>query len=459
MLENNPVVAQFLATELKVFMATNRLNNQKWTRLRVADYITGSDDIDGRISNTTLGRFLNLNHPQEPMESTLRMVAVFLILHDHINQKQLDTFSEAITLRAGLSLAQFFAIPETNAHENFLRELAGQYICYQASAPFLYESRLNLIYIKAVNLLLAHEKMCLYRIQGLEKVITATHNFASQSHLRTRKLLQKFAAKTVFETQAAGQVLASADLIGVFLKPDSKGFASMLNIATLNYGEDDQLLSLRGKRNTGWAALAPGDLNLPTRINGEISERTATRILSENVAFDRFSPALTKAGKTSTETVEYGDDDIRHFSNINSNGGAVENTWFIEKYNKMSDPDERLLFAAEHWSLKYFKQALADKADPNVIMPGTTDTLASSFAKDGNLEWAKALVASERYIPQRDAEGMWPSFHAGVKTRLYAGLPGNEDLVEKFSELHRILENAELTALAKTAPKHTEPHI
>ena len=84
-----PFVAEFLASALTRFLALSVFRGRRWTKSRVAEYITESDEIPWQVSDTTIGRFVDPSSKQEPSGETLQAVAAFLIEMRAITPRQL----------------------------------------------------------------------------------------------------------------------------------------------------------------------------------------------------------------------------------------------------------------------------------------------------------------------------------------------------------------------------------
>jgi len=125
MAKANSAVIQFLSSSLAKFIELNSYNRQSWTISRVAKYISGSDKIEGTISDTTLGRFLDTEYPQTPSPLTVRMVSEFLIKMGCITTHHLNNLDQVPEIHIALSLNHLFGQSNNLASKKLFQKCWG----------------------------------------------------------------------------------------------------------------------------------------------------------------------------------------------------------------------------------------------------------------------------------------------------------------------------------------------
>ncbi|MEP4190411.1 MAG: hypothetical protein ABJN51_04985, partial [Sneathiella sp.] len=285
MLNNIHEVSTFLATRLAGFMVANRHGNQKWTKYRVAHYITGSEEISGSISDTTIGRFLDPAYPQEPSASTVRMVTEFLLKHKWITQDQLDLLSHSKEVQVAAALSDYFKAGKNPADRRLLKQLEGSYSNYILRAPYLLETQLILTHHEEEQLLTAYETMRLFKVSNNQQLQSFTENLQSNRQHRMPALLKVLGAELLTQHALSGAGVASAGMIMLLMKPATTGFSSTINIDAVNLTDEDDVYRLGGSRNSGWYSLDKGEVLAPYENTANSSPYSAMRSLCGKIEY------------------------------------------------------------------------------------------------------------------------------------------------------------------------------
>lgn len=440
MIANTPAAVEFLAARIREVIATKRYNRQPWSRKRIADYISSSLDIDGTLSDTTLGRFLTPSHPQRPSDETVAMVAAFLLHHRYMARDELEWIEQAASIRCGLSLAAFFEVPRGRRQQEFLTDLSGHYVSVRVSDPFVLRTRLVLSHMAEIEALMATEVITLYRWSGIGRALSQARFKGGRAEIALEQAIRKFDLRNMMEQTSTGQTLAFVDLIAIFLKSSGDGMSSIIGVDEVVFG-DEVIEGLHAKRNNGWKARGSGDLGLPDVPDAGGQPRGLVRALSNNPHFLRVDGA---------EKIEAGalpelpsEDGLRSFFDTVAERGDLTDSTAIQRFNAADSADDRLVVALEWGDIELFRQALAGGADPNVIPKGSEAPLVFELAKHGRLEWAKVLLDTGRCSLAKDSQNCPPSYYAGVLARQVAGVEGAEDLAQRYADLHGLLSAEE----------------
>ncbi len=420
----SPALVQFLANRVLEVIATQSHQRLPWTRRRIASYISRCTKIEGTISDATLGRFLDPHHPQRPTYEKVMTVQAFLLYFSYITKAQLDWVEESLSIRSGLALDMFFAVPETAARANFLAELEGEYRALSGGAPFLLVARLHLTRLPEIEMLAATEVMSLYRKTGQS-------GFSPQT-IKGQGLEDGLIARFT----ATGQVFASADLMAVFLKAAGGGFDSILAVTEIGFGDDDLPHILSGTRNSGWQERAGAQWAAVEALKPDAQPRQATRLLANDPQFYRYVPDENLAPPDADPARSAG---AKHFLETARLRGELYDEVIRKLWAEAANADERLQIAFEYSSLPHFAQALADGADPNGHPKDFDDPYVLLFAKNGDLAWAQILLADPRCRMVLDANGMTPSFHTGMLLQHIKGAKGADDLRAEWAALYELL--------------------
>ncbi len=426
-----PAVAQFVANRILEVIEFESYALKPWSRRRIAEYISGSDKIEGYLSPTTLGRFLSAEHDQALEPDNLLALIRFLLHFGYVQPRELDWTKAEISVRSGLALERFFDVPDTDAQRGFYRELAGEYHVQVERGPFIATARLHLAFNRAHGTLSATETLALYRPDEKLALFNDPKR-AKQVILESREM----------EFTATGTVLAKAGLISLFLKAsDSKGFDGIVAISELEYDSNEEIHQLQGHRNAGWGSRFPGELKLAKPLTHATTSVSALRQLlsdpqyhahdlTEKLAFPR--PPRPKSSQ-----------DNRFFFDGGAAIGTDRDTVRRQEWEQGKTPDDKLFIANRLQDIALFKEALSLGADPNARFEDGTPILLDC-AKGGWPDFIEVLLATGRCVIELDGRGLPPSYHAGVMVRRLAGSTIFEDVIERYKLAFEVLHAEEM---------------
>ncbi len=83
----------FLRTALSNFIEFNKERGRNLTHRTISELISGVSDIQGRISDTTISRFLNPSQTTLPSTQTIRQIAHFLIFENYLSRENIETLN------------------------------------------------------------------------------------------------------------------------------------------------------------------------------------------------------------------------------------------------------------------------------------------------------------------------------------------------------------------------------
>jgi len=448
-----PEFVEYLAGALAAFMRTNRLNKQRWTKKRVADYITGSPDIDGTLSDTTLGRFLDPAYPQAPTAETIRKVAEFLILMGEVRREDIERFGGHSESRLAAALNAVHGQSGSGERE-FRQDLGGQYVGAASQGGFLFESRLFLSTVPGSGAMHAEEIGRLYQVADPARLRTLTDNLDPVRNERLARAIRASGGVEIHHTVLSGFAIANAYFAAMLLREGGKPFSAALDVTAILFDDDDRITGLITRRNAGWQTQSPRETPLPIAITPRTPPRAVARQLSQEAHYQKQPvSALRRSDFDKRQEVMPQDKDIFDFYRTTMNEIEEE---VVEKTKGIA-PNERLLESLELGWIAVFRDALAAGADPNVVPPGENDPVVFMLARNGRNDWVEALIATGRCdLTRRDAEGMRPSFHPGVTARRLVA-QGASDEARRFGDLAKRLRAEEDRQLGPTGPAPGAP--
>ena len=434
-----PALARFLADQLRVVIATRLYSRQRWTKRRVAQYISGSLDIEGTLSETTIGRFLSANSPQDPNEETLRMVAEFLLLLGYVSSAQLRWAEAPPDIKAGLSLKQYFDVRDTKPNASFWESLGGHFVFQKSVSGFRIQGRLIIDYLANERLLLATEVLELFDpAKGFVPNLEAVGGKARHPGLK------------LTEYRKFGVVLASSDQVGFFMRGQDARFHSVMMADVLRY-DDEDLRGIELDRSTRWQEKSTKDLGLPEVVRSGMDHMTIMRLIANDPHYIRVQiPEFVDGTRPIEDDVSQKE---REFSgNPSAIEGMTRYELAVEAYEKASEPDDRLEVAIHFGYVELFKQALSEGADPNYAPESLGGpTMLFHFVFNGQEEWVDALLEYDGVEFGVDENGLKPSQIAYFAADRVKNVKGAEDIAEKFQRLERRLHQREIEAEDKAA--------
>lgn len=445
--QNTHDLIKFLAVSLASFMATNRHNNQKWTKFRVANYISGGTDISGSISDTTIGRFLDPNYRQEPSVSSIRMVSEFLLHHEWISQNQLDLIDSKKEAQIAAALSEFFSVGNFAADRELREKLDGSFVNYILRVPYLLETTLFVTHHSNERLISCTETMRLFKINDNQQVKVFTQNINEKNFGQMESIIKSVGAKLIAEQSCSGAGIANSGLVTFLMKPNkATSFSSVISLDSINMNEADEICALTGSRNRGWVVL---DENETLALYDNISKATPHRALRYLCGRVDYYPQLISdiQHMRVVERPKDDDSDVRKFygSEPEFLGEKQRDKKVMDDYTndpfwiradqiigKAETPDEKIKLAIEWGSFKHFKEALEDGADADMKLAGGAPLIFAFAATSGMHEWTRALVEIGKCdLSCTDEDGMLPNHKPAILADTWADA-GRKDLHEGF---------------------------
>lgn len=435
---NTPAITEFLANYLSAFMSTRRTGGLKWTKKRVADYISGSEELSGTISDSTIGRFLDPDCSQKPSDSTVRMIAEFLMLMKMISSADIERADDDPVLRLASAVSTYFT-PAAGANiRNFRKSLRGHFSYVRQHPGYVLECIIVLAYNAEADIVFVDETRRLYRVpKALESRIPAERRAPTATWLRVA--LVKNGAVELTQSKASGLCVID-DRLGVILfQGDAGRLNSVLNISEIIFDDQDAVLGLRVNRNCGWIARDKGQVTLPRMISRDSSADEILSLLSEQMELERTEePELRRGRRKAVDEYISANEKIRHFTD----------TYFEEQLRTRTPAlteEKTIEEAVRDQDVVAFKKALDAGGDPNIVCDGDINPLIFQLANDGKLDWIKAALETGRLdLNVRNERGFPPSVIAGILARKNVKVPYMEDIASRYAEICKLLRSEEI---------------
>ena len=430
---------EYLASTLSVFMDENRLGGQRWTKRRVADYITASPDIRGAISDTTVGRFLDPNLPQYPNRETITLIAEFLVHMKAASQEQLDTIPNDPAIELASAIQRFYK-PFSESLRTFHDDLRGHYIGAEINTGYYLRTHLVLSRRAAPNLLLADEFFRLSRIGDPASFTATAHRFDPSDVLSIDRALLAAGGKEIALFSATGAAVLTDTVSMVLIRAKGHGLSGTHTVGEIVFDRDERVRGFSTDRSIGWQVREDGGFNLPSVIRSETTARNIVKIMCRTNSFHavkkskKRSATLDKNKIRKLKSMEY-------FDFVNFNKEILDKN--ITK-NNTKKVNTKLLSALDLGDLDGFEAALADGADPNLIPHDSDLPLVFTLAADGRLEWVEALLKTGRCdVTRTDHNGLRPSIAPGATARRLTHEETASDLRERFAAIALMLRAEE----------------
>lgn len=444
---NTHTLIQFLATSLARFMVLKNHNGQKWSKRLVADYISTSEEIAGKISDTTLGRFLDPAHPQKPTKATVNAIAQFLLLKGAITAQQINLVHKSSLDWKASIFAEAFDQPKTERHQEFLASLSGRYSAVNAQAQTLFLSEVLVEYIPSAKALVVSEVMSLYHVDDIEVIKQKTLNYDPLFIPVIDQLLHKMSARIESSFVSNGFVTATSDIIAFFLNASGRGFSSIFNVERLIFAKDENIGGFRGNRNTGWKSEQIGQIKIPEREKSSQTPKSKMESMAGELSylkifFEKIQTIKIKDGIDSSEKIKKEKDFY----------STAPETMPIKKdfdtTGTEETPNARLLNAFQTCDLMAFRIALEDGADPNLLDPSTSDPILFSLASDGEIDWINAIIRTGRCDHAlTDHQGLLASHAPAVMARKLSEHGQSYGANKRFIEIAKLLTDKETEQL------------
>lgn len=366
-----------------------------------------------------------------------------------ITQNQLDLARRAPSLLDAASFPTIFPQPKTSAHRSFLTSLVGRYSAFELRGDHLLLSDLILKRITEAGVLVAHEALSLFQVRNVDLLKRETRNLSADAMLAVWPRLPAFGCRDAESFTSTGFVAATSEMMTLFLRGSARGFASVLNVERLDFSATDEVRGMQAWRNAGWTSASersrPNLAAMPPRDRMRRMARETQYLMNviDRTYKNRHSEKKPEHARSSSK---------KEFVNT-AQEFVFESEGRIERSN---DSTERLLAAIARNDLQAFRQALADRADPNVPYLGSADPIVFPLAADGRCEWVEALIATGRCdLTRTGADGFWASHAPGVTARFFAA-SGPDEITRKFSKIAHMLyaEEARQLLQQQSGPGH-----
>ncbi|MGQ3284172.1 hypothetical protein [Bosea sp. (in: a-proteobacteria)] len=447
-----PFAAEFLSTCLAYFMALS-VRTPRWTKARVADYISSEEEIPGRVSDTTIGRLLDPGYPQEPSEETLQAVAAFLLKMRAITPDQIRLAIQSPSLLDASSFPTIFPRPETQAYQLFLSTLVGRFGAVDARDDRFFTSELVLRRLPKTGVLIVKEVAWLFHVSNMDMIKRSTRNLAPDMILTVHQKLPAAGGKVVTSSASAGFVVATSEIMALLLRADTAGFQSVINVKHISFAENGSILGLDTWRNDGWTDAKSA------RSYQKHSEkpRDIARLMLREIDYHKFKLDNTVAKLLNKRSIKNRTDGQVHDFFQLEEIGRLDRGGVIEK---QTDIDSQLVEALDWGDIEEFRRLLAEGANPNVYYRGSHERLIFILSNNGRLEFVKAVLATGRCdLTVRDEFGLPPSHSPGETARMFAeqSLGPDDLIVNTFSEVRNLLLEEEIKQLRAKRPAPRSP--
>ena len=440
---NTDAMTEFLSCTLATFVATSKIKHRKWSKLKVAEEITGNPRITGSISDTTLGRFMDPTYPQDPNPETLRMVAQFLLLNNVIDLKDYGLHAATPELRLASALSALLGVSDGPKQTEFLRTIAGHYRAVDYLGGYLLFRRLMVFVNEDVNVALSDEFIRLYRIGDDQAFRDRTNNLDWTDDVNLSSAIKASGGEEVDSIASSGFVIVGAALGAILLRAPGRGNSGVLNISTIEFDDDDQAVSISGSRNSGWAEKSAGDIVLPVTVGPKTPPLDIIKHLARDGSFQKQSPGIIRKLKKIVRKPAEIDDVEDHLGFLDQrqvNEDTMTHTDLLEENLQSRTPDQRLSLALEWGRLGLFEEALEAGADANVIPEGSNDPLVFILAQDGKTPWVEALIETNRCdLTKNDSHGVVVEYYPGVLARKFAKAKVAPEEAARFGSLAKRL--------------------
>ena len=394
---DNRFYAAFLADHLRYTLRVRRLNRQPWTKKRIADDISTRPEIDGVASETTLGRFLDANHPQRASHEPLRAVESFLLYHRYVEQSALDLYEEEDADRLSPADVWSSFAQRSEAERRFHMQLAGRYEREEEQQLFRVQTDLRVLCIEG---------------EPLQARLLAQVTKAEPQRRELRII-------------AAGAGCANADLIAFILCDHTSRPTVALTIEGVCFddeAESDEITSLRAEMRMAWEQVGSSHTPRSNIITSKSTPQSALQILLKNFQLK----------KVTEDDASLPDDDL-HGKSKNAKYFSSDDEFGMEGFAEIENiddgPDSRLINAYASGNFILFKELLTSGADPHQIL-GNGDYLIYDALSNARLSYAAAIIEAATDIPVSRANG----------ADLYYFTLGLANDAVKFSDHHLAME-------------------
>ncbi len=458
---NDPAMIEFLAEALANFMAVNRRNNQVWTKKRVSVWITADANIEGRLNDTTLGRFLDPAYEQEPSPETARKVAHFLLLEGGITRRDIELHAAAQDIRLASAIGGLGGGTDSKTHGDLLASLNGIYLSHTLVNGYLLFTRLALIHRKDANALLADEIQRLYWVADSTKLRDWQLGFERGDIASPDRAIAAMGGRALDSFVSSGFVIGSKELGIVLLRASALGYSGALNVSAIEFDEDDRITGFLSGRNSGWSVKAVDDIVLPIAVTPDTSPRDIVKHLARDSNYRKQSHEqirnLREFDKKDKNNIE--EKDVLGFVDLSNDYEKEIMIEELSEENLLNKTPNEILELALKWSdLAVFCDALEAGADANFIPEGVEDPVIFLLAKDGKHEWVEALLETGRCdLTRIDKKGLAASYYPAVTARTFAATKAAPDEVRRFGRLANQLRDARRRQLSAAIDAEPAP--
>lgn len=429
-----PAVAAFLARQLSRVIQLRSFSTQKWTKKRITSYINGSLEIEGTISETTIGRFLNSGHKQKASEKTLKTCAVFLIHFGYISVSQLQWAESSPSVKAGLSLKSYYDIKTSQSNIDFWRKISGEYIYEKVNGSFLLRCNLTIEYIDEAQMLIASEQMELFDLSiKLDKSFDA---LTYERNLEKAKLL------SVINN---GPIIASDDLFCTFFRSDSSHSKTLLPVQSIIFNDNDEIIGFKCQRNRRWKVQNKDNLELPEVIRANMRNIDILGIIGSYPQFMKVDYESNFALKRLNDNNTKKPTKLDFYQSSKTNE-AMERTEIARiAFDQEQDIDKRLQIALDYGDLMLFREALKLGADPNYkLTPTDEEPMLFGLVANGNEAWVDAILEYDDVYLGVNSHGLRPSNIAYFTGQPFSQSGITTNIAEKFTRMEEKLYKREL---------------
>ena len=410
-----------------------------WSKLSISNYILRDEDIEGELSDTTIGRFLDTSHPQKPSKKTIKILMQFLFKIGLLTTVEIESFLTTQKLKPPDSS---FVITEQKKSE--INKICGTFCGVNIHKNIIAITLFNAEFSSVQKMLEGHRTTFLYVLKNLETLRVKTQNFAPKMYNILFKTLKATGAQPLLMHSSQGYAAVEHQFIYFKFQSEQEPCNSLM-IAKRVYNSTKPL-QIDWIQHFGWESIeGEASFILPKEINSSFSTNLAD--YCQNIALSKYTDKnvedLVDGDYKQSEEIKYN----KQFT-FNMESQFTETAKISEK--NFGNVNIRLLKAFQDCGLKEFVNALQNGANPNIRIKNS-DPLIFHVAVSRPVEWLIAMIETGKCdLSVKDENGFLPSFRVGVLARQLSQLEITDSQDNIFHINYCYLRQAELNYINYT---------